>query len=152
MWGQPPRLSAERSSARLRYSHNMRLSILTLVLFVAPLFAQQSPDPHSIPQVDAELGACSANLTITDTADKPIYNAQIEVRVQYGTFHRIDLTVNTNVDGRARFVGLPANPKRGYFYRASEGDRTGNAFQDPAQKCNAQFTVVLRKSTEPPQQ
>ena len=124
---------------------------LAFFLLTTPLLAQQ-PDPHSIPKVDAELGSCSADFIVTDTANKPIYNAKMEVRVQYGVFHRIDLEVGTNIDGKARFAGLPANPKRGYFYRASEGDRTGNAFLDPSTKCNAQFTVVLRKSTETPQQ
>jgi hypothetical protein len=136
--------------ARLRYSHSMR-AISTLILLLAsfPVVAQ-SADPHSIPAVDAGLGSCSADLTITDTANKPVYNAKIEVRVSYGRFHRMDLEVSTNIDGKARFTGIPANTRHGLLYQASEGDRAGNAFQDPSNKCNAQFTIVLRKSSQPP--
>jgi hypothetical protein len=123
------------------------LTLFTLLLALSPLSAQ-TPDPHSIPAVDGALGSCSADFTINDTAGKPVYAAQITVRVAYGHFHKLDLEVGTNVDGKARFSGLPTSVKRGLFFEASEGDRTGNAFDDPSKTCNAQFTVVLRK---PPQ-
>ena len=121
------------------------------ILLLVPLAFSQA-DPHSIPAVDAGLGSCTSDFIVTGTDSKPIYNAKIDVRVQYGVFHRLDLEVATNIDGKARFTGLPSNPRRGLFYQASEGDRTGNAFQDPSTKCNAGFTVVLRKSTQPPDQ
>ena len=59
---------------------------------------------------------------------------------------------STNVDGKARFTGLPDHTKRGLFFEASEGDRTGNAFDDPSKTCQAQFPVTLRKPTTPPAQ
>jgi hypothetical protein len=123
-----------------------------LILFAAltSAAAQQSPDPHSIPAVDAGLGPCSADFTINDTNGKPIYAAKVTVRVQYGHFHRLDLEVGTNIDGKGRFTGLPQRLKNGLFFEASEGDRTGNAFDDPSKTCKAQFTVVLRKPTTAP--
>jgi hypothetical protein len=124
---------------------------LFLLLAFAPLLAQQAPDPHSVPTVDADLGPCSADFTITDTAGKPVYAAKISVRVNYGRFHKLDLEVGTNIDGKARFAGLPTNPKHGLFFEASEGDRTGNAFDDPAVKCNTQFAITLRKAAQPPE-
>jgi hypothetical protein len=135
----------------------MRPSFLALAVATAFALALSSTalaqaNPHSVPTVDAGLGPCSADLTITDTENKPVYNAKIEVRVQYGVFHRMDLEVATNVDGKARFAGIPTNTRRGLLYRASQGDRSGNAFQDPSNKCNAQFTIVLRKSTQPEDQ
>lgn len=129
----------------------MRLttSILILLLTVAPLFAQKAADPHSVPAVDADLGPCSADFTIIDTDGKPVYNAKIDVRVSYGRFHRMDLEVGTNIDGKARFTGLPENPKHGFLFQASEGDRAGNAFQDPSSRCKADFSITLRKSNQP---
>ena len=125
----------------------------TLILFAAFASAaagQQSADPHSIPAVDAGLGPCSADFTINDANDKPIYAAKVTVRVQYGRFHRLDLEVGTNIDGKGRFTGLPQRIKNGLFFEASEGDRTGNAFDDPSKTCKTQFTVVLRKPTTAP--
>jgi hypothetical protein len=128
----------------------MRFLLLALVL-AAPAFCQ-TPDPHSIPAVDAGIGPCTADFTITDADAKPLYAAKIKVRIAYGfmSAHKLDLEVGTNADGKARFTGLPDHVKRGLFFEASEGDRTGNAFDDPAKTCQAQFTLALRKPTTTP--
>ncbi|MFZ0419761.1 MAG: hypothetical protein WAM04_16805 [Candidatus Sulfotelmatobacter sp.] len=109
--------------------------------------ADSKPDPKSIAEVDAGLGPCTADFTITDDAGSPVYAANIRVHIAYGfmNLHKFDLTVGTNADGKARFVGLPETTKQGLFFRASEGDREGSAFDDPAKTCKTQFTVVLRK-------
>jgi hypothetical protein len=109
--------------------------------------ADQKPDPKSIAEVDAGLGPCTADFTITDDAGQPVYAANIRVHIAYGfmSLHKFDLTVGTNADGKARFIGLPETTKQGLFFRASEGDREGSAFDDPAKTCKTQFTVVLRK-------
>ncbi len=134
----------------------MRANFLAVAVVAFTFFnlarpAYSQANPHSVPAVDAGLGPCSGDLTVTDTDNKPVYNAKIEVRVQYGVFHRMDLEVSTNIDGKGRFTGIPTNTRRGLLYRAFEGDRTGNAFQDPSTKCNAQFTIVLRKNNQPPE-
>ena len=105
------------------------------------------PDPKTIAEVDAGLGPCTADFTITDEAGAPIYAANIRVHVAYGfaNLHKFDLQVGTNADGKARFIGLPENPKQGLFFRASDADREGSAFDNPAKTCKAQFTIVLRK-------
>ncbi len=133
-----------------------RLSQLALTyafLLVLPLRAtpQTTPDPHSVPAVDAELGSCSADFTITGEDGKPVYAAKIKVRIAYGfaSARKLDLEVGTNVDGKARFNGLPERLKKGLFFEASESDRTGNAFDDPAKTCKAQFSITLRKPTQP---
>lgn len=122
---------------------------LVLLLLMAPAFAQ-TPDPHSIPSVDGGLGSCTADFTITDNAGKPIYAATIKVHIAYGfgSFHKLDLQVGTNVDGKARFTGLPERVKRGLYFEASEADRTGNAFDDPEKTCQAQFTIPLQKKSQ----
>jgi len=123
-------------------------TILLALLLAAPALAQ-TPDPKSIPVIDGALGPCTADFKITDTDNKPIYLAKIKVHIAYGfmSAHKLDLEVSTNVDGKARFTGLPERVKRGLFFDASEGDRTGNAFDDPSKTCQAQFTVTLRKSS-----
>ncbi|MFZ0733427.1 MAG: hypothetical protein WAM79_13955 [Candidatus Sulfotelmatobacter sp.] len=129
----------------------MPMRVHGFVLLVAALFVPmssiqaQQPDPHSVPVVDAGVGPCTADFTITDSDGKPVYAAQITVRVRYGHFHRMDLEVGSNVDGKARFIGLPDHPKSGLFFQATAGDRTGSAFDDPSTNCKAQFPVTVRK-------
>ena len=112
----------------------------------------QTPDPHSIPSVDAGVSTCSADFTVTDTNNKPVYAAKVKVHVAYGfaSVRKLDLEVSTNVDGKARFTGLPDRLKHGLLFEASEGDRTGSAFDDLNKTCQAQFAITLRKPTMPP--
>ena len=123
--------------------------ILILTAFVTPA-RSQTPDPHSIPAIDGGLGPCTADFTIHDTDSKPVYAAKIKVHIAYGfaSVRKLDLEVSTNADGKARFTGLPDRTKHGLFFEASEGDRTATAFDDPANTCQAQFTLVLRKTPQ----
>jgi hypothetical protein len=128
------------------------MRLFFLLLLINPTLAQ-TPDPHSIPAVDAGIGQCSADFTITDTDNKPIYAAKVKVHISYGFAgaRKLDLEVGTNVDGKARFTTLPDRLKHGLFFEASESERTGNAFDDVNKTCQAQFTIALRKPTSPPQ-
>ena len=125
-------------------------TILVALLLCVPTLAQ-TPDPKSIPVIDGGIGPCTADFTISDTDNKPVYLAKIKVHIAYGfmSAHKLDLEVSTNVDGKARFKGLPDRVKRGLFFEASEGDRVGNAFDDPSKTCQAQFPITLRKPTTP---
>jgi hypothetical protein len=126
------------------------LTLLAVALSISA-FSQTttapSPDPKSIPVVDGAIGPCSADFTVTDAAGAPVYAAQIKVHIAYGfmSAHKLDLEVGTNSAGKARFTGLPDRLKRGLYFEASEGDRTAEAFDDPAITCKAQFPVALRK-------
>lgn len=119
--------------------------VLSVTLF--RLHAQQAPDPHTVPVVDGGIGQCSADFTINDEAGHPVYAAKIKVHIDYGFMYlrKLDLEIGTNVDGKARFTGMPERTKRGLYFEASEADRTGNAFDDPSATCKTQFTIVLRK-------
>jgi hypothetical protein len=119
-----------------------------MVLFPGlPAVAAAPVDPKTVAVVDAGLGPCTADFTITDAANQPIYAASIRVRITYGflNLHKLDLQTGTNADGKARFVGLPGSPKQGLFFLASEGDREGSAFDDPGKTCKTQFNIILRK-------
>ena len=118
--------------------------------FSLPASAQATPsqpDPKSIPVVDGGIGPCTADFTVTDAGGAPLYAAKINVHIAYGfmSAHKLDLEVGTNADGKARFAGLPNRLKRGMFFEASLGDRTAEAFDDPAVNCKAMFTLALRK-------
>ena len=133
---------------------NLRILALTITLLAAalsmPAFSQTTssqPDPKSVPVVDGGIGACAADFTVTDAAGAPVYAAKIKVHIAYGFMYarKLDLEVGTNVDGKARFTGLPDRVKHGLFFEASEGDRSAEAFDEPATTCKTQFTVALRK-------
>jgi len=132
------------------FYNRSEMKILLSLLLLIPFAQAQTPDPHSVPVVDAGLGSCSADLTITDTNNKPVYAVKIKVHIAYGfgSFHKLDLEVGTNVDGKARFINLPDRLKKGLFFEASEGDRTGNAYDDVSKTCKAQFAITIRKSLQ----
>ncbi len=117
-----------------------------LLLAIHPLYSQ-TPDPHSLPSVDAAIGSCSADFTVIDADSKPVYNAKVKTHIAYGFFsvRKLDLEVATNVDGKARFTGLPNRPKRPLTIQASEGDREAEATDDTEQTCTTQLTLILKK-------
>jgi len=127
-----------------------RLSVLIL-FFSIPIFSQTSaPDPHAVPSLDGGIGPCTADFTVVDSAGAPVYAAKIKVHIAYGFMNvrKLDLELGTNADGRARVTGLPDRIKHGLYFHASEGDRTGEAFDDPANTCKAQFTITLLKKSQ----
>lgn len=120
----------------------------------SPAPGNSTPDPHSVPTLDGGLGPCTADFLITEKDNKPVYDAKVKVHIAYGfmNLHKLDLEVDTNIDGKARFTGLPDRLKHGIYFRASEGDRSGEAFDDPTQTCQKQFNITVRKGDQPPPQ
>jgi len=125
-----------------------RIFLSSALALSALSFAQTpTPDPHAVPVLDGGAGPCSAAFTITDAAGAPVYAAKIKVHIAYrfGSFHKLDLELSTNIDGKARLTGLPNRVKRGLPFQASEGDRTGEASVDPSTTCNATLTIPIKK-------
>jgi hypothetical protein len=123
------------------------------LMLTTPLVSQTpAPDPHAVPTLDGGIGSCAADLTVEDSAGAPIYLAKINVHIAYGFLNkrRLDLELSTNVDGRARFTGLPDRLKHGIYFRASSNGRSGEAFDDPANTCKAQFTITLQPQASAP--
>jgi len=126
------------------------LTLLAVALSISA-FSQTttapSPDPKSIPVVDGAIGPCSADFTVTDAAGAPVYR-----RPNQGP-HRLRIHERPQARPRSRHQLRRQSPlhrppdrlKRGLYFEASEGDRTAEAFDDPAITCKAQFTVALRK-------
>ncbi|MFZ0770181.1 MAG: hypothetical protein ACLP56_12865 [Candidatus Sulfotelmatobacter sp.] len=136
---------------RYRFALATLLTLAFSSLAAAQSHAAPPVDPKTVAVVDAGLGPCTADFTVTDAAAAPVYAANIRVHIAYRfmRLHKLDLEVGTNADGKARFIGLPENPKQGLFFRASEGGREGSVFDDPAKTCQTQFTIVLRKEPQP---
>ena len=133
-------------------------TILPILLALAlPLAATAQSAPakadasKEVPVMDGGIGPCSADLTITDSVGAPVYAAKVKVHIAYGFMNarKLDLELGTNFNGRARFVGLPDRIKHGFYFRASEGDRSGEAFDDPTNTCKAAFTIQLQKNKDP---
>lgn len=105
-------------------------------------------DPHTVPVVDGGIGPCSAEFAVKDGAGSPVYDSKIRVHIAYGLFsaHKLDLEVGTNIDGKARFTGLPNRVKQPLQFKASQGDREGSAVFDPAEGCKAEHSITLSKA------
>jgi hypothetical protein len=112
--------------------------------------AARSADAKAVPVLDAGIGPCTADFTVVDSAGAPVYAAKVRVHIAYGFMNvrKLDLELGTNIEGEARFTGLPDHLKHGLYFHASQGDRVGEAFDDPANTCKSQFTITLQKKTD----
>jgi hypothetical protein len=102
-------------------------------------------DQHDIPSISGDAGGCRASFTVRDSSPKPIYNAKIDVTIHYGfmNLRKTDLEVATNVDGKARVIGLPNFPKKPLKFVIKSGTVSKVVTDDPANNCDAAFDVML---------
>jgi hypothetical protein len=105
-------------------------------------------NPVDVPSISADVGPCTADFTVVDSFNKPVYDAKIHVKVNYGFMskRKTDLEIGTNSDGRARFEGLPEKLKKPPMeFTIRRGDETKSVTNDPAVACHPTFTVSLGK-------
>lgn len=108
-----------------------------------------SARPTEVPVINANLGPCTADLTVTDASNHPLYNAKIHVTILYGFMNKrkSDLEIGTNSDGKARFEGLPDKLKKPPMeFTVHRGDQSKSVMNDPALDCHPSITVALGKS------
>lgn len=126
--------------------------LATLVVVSIPAPARSSflraPQASASPQVavvQGGSGPCTADFVVSDSSGKGIYAAKIEIHIRYGFMglHRLDATVNTNFEGKARFEGLPEQIKRTAEFQVSHGDQNKSLPYDPQADCHAQHEVIL---------
>ncbi|HXH49137.1 MAG TPA: hypothetical protein VNM47_07305 [Terriglobia bacterium] len=134
--------SSSIKSIRLVRHAIMALSLS--LLFAAAAFASQQSVP--VPQVNANLGPCTVDFTVSQGSNQPLYNAEISVKIAYGFMgmKKMDLKVGTNSEGKARFVGLPEkvhNPPLAFVVSAKGLTKTVNYW--PSVKCQARYAVVM---------
>jgi len=133
--------------------HAFRLAIILLAgafLFAAQVQQPAQPQqPDEIPVTDAQAGPCSVELTVTGADAQPIFAVRINYQTAYGFMgaHKLDMTVYTNAQGKAKFAGIPARVRKPPIeFRASKGDLVGVATMDPASECQARHDIVMDKA------
>jgi|SRR5579859_3947800 len=108
----------------------------------------QSKQSSEIPVTDAESGPCSIELTVTTTDGKPVYAARIDYNAAYGFMgtHKLDMSVYTNADGKAKFAGIPTKVKKPPIeFHAVKADLVGMATMDPAAECQTRHDIMMDK-------
>ena len=83
---------------------------------------------------------------------KPVYAASVKVHIPYGFggFHKLDLEVGTNSEGKAKFTGLPSRVRRPPLeFEATKDDLSGTLNYDPATQCVAAQKITLEKTPPP---
>jgi hypothetical protein len=125
------------------------LAGLMVVMVAAPMrssFATpQTPGSSDVPVVKGGAGPCTADFVVRDSSGKGIYNAKIDIQIRYGFMglHRLDATVGTNFEGKARIEGLPEQIKRTAEFTVSHGDQSKSLPYDPQADCHPQHEVNL---------
>jgi hypothetical protein len=119
--------------------------LITLAL-IAWLGVQDAAQPPAPVVLNAGLGGCSAEFTVTGADGQPAYAAVIRTRIKYGfmSMKRMDLELSTGSDGKGKFQGLPAKGKA-IEYTLLKGPEKGSVTHDLSAQCNATFAVALKQ-------
>jgi hypothetical protein len=102
----------------------------------------QTPPPN---EISADLGECSATLTVTSPDGKPVYGAKMQARVQYGVMgvKRLDLEAYTDANGHLKITHLPLTLKKPLYIHVQKADKEQILNFRPESGCEARFNVVL---------
>jgi len=124
----------------------MGLLLISISAFSTMTFARpQAPNSADIPVAKGEAGACSADFVVSDPAGKGVYDAKIGIQIKYGFMglHKLDLTVGTNFEGKARIEGLPEQIKGTAEFKVSHGEQNKTVPYDPQDNCHPRHQVTL---------
>ena len=129
---------------------NLSLPILILLslLVYCPRSASAQSTAGAVPstKISADLGPCSALITVTGIDSKPIYGAKMNTRIQYGLLgvKKLDLEAYTGSDGQVRITNLPDALKKPVYIHISKGEMEEVVEFNPNVRCHATFNVQLR--------
>ena len=117
------------------------ISAFSIMTFARP----QAPNSADIPVAKGEAGPCSADFVVSDPAGKGVYDAKIGIQIKYGFMglHKLDATVGTNYEGKARIEGLPEPIKGTAEFKVSRGDQNKTVPYDPQDNCHPRHQVTL---------
>ncbi len=96
--------------------------------------------------MDGGAGPCSVEFNVTTADGKPLFATLINVHIAYGFggFHKLDMGVYTNQEGKGKFTGIPAKVKNPPLeFRASKDQLVGLATVDPFLECHAKHDIVM---------
>ena len=123
------------------------LPLFNLAAFCAPSSTGQSATVAPVSaEISADLGTCSALITVTGSDFKPVYAAKMTTRIRYGPLgvKKLDLEAFTGADGQLKITNLPEAVKKPmYIYLGKDGKQGMVEFR-PDLRCHATFTVELR--------
>lgn len=131
------------------YTQPMRRLIVPVLLFMLTIVATDMATAQSQAvsgEISADLGPCSAVITVTGADSRPIYAARITARVQYGAMgiRKLDLEAYTGSDGKLKITRLPESLKKPMVIHVSKDDKADQVEFKPAQSCHATFAIQLR--------
>ena len=135
--------------APLRCYYKICLAVVLVMLIssiaVRSFPGAQQPSSTDVPVLKGGAGSCTADFVVSDTTGKRIYDAKIAIQVKYGFMglHRLDLTVGTNFEGKARIEGLPEQIKGSGEFKVSHGEQSKFVAYDPQENCHSQNKVIL---------
>ena len=107
--------------------------------------SQGAQAPNSF-VMDGGAGPCSAEFNVTTSDGKPLFASLINVHIAYGFggFHKLDMGVYTNQEGKGKFTGIPAKVKNPPLeFHASKDQLAGMATVDPMLECHAKHDIVM---------
>jgi hypothetical protein len=127
----------------------MRRLVVPVLLFSLSVAAPHTVAAQSQPasaEISADLGPCSALITVTNADSKPVYGAKITARVQYGVMgvKKLDLEAFTGSDGKVKITRLPESLKKPMVIHVDKDGKGDQVEFKPAQHCRATFDVQLR--------
>ncbi|HVJ05393.1 MAG TPA: hypothetical protein VM578_06960 [Candidatus Saccharimonadales bacterium] len=128
---------------------NLFLALLFLSLSVfCPSRGVAQSGTSAVPptEISADMGTCSALITVTGTDSKPVYNAKVSTRIHYGMMgvKKLDLETFTSANGQVRIVKLPEVPKKPVYIYITKDDKWATVEFQPDIRCRANFDVVLK--------
>ncbi|MGE5206922.1 MAG: hypothetical protein ACM3PW_15010 [Chlamydiota bacterium] len=111
----------------------------------------ESKPAEKVPEISGNLGGCSVEIRVIDSAGKPVYGAQVSVHMRYGFggFHRLDLQVGTNSEGRVRFVGLTERARMPLSFYADYHGRETVVPVDLREKCHQKQHAAIPDKPAP---
>jgi hypothetical protein len=131
-------------------------SLVLVLMFGVAGSAQQQPTADTkteakVPVISGDLGDCTAVIRVTNVKMKPMYNAKISVDIKYGFagWHHTTLEIYTNVDGKARFEGLPRKSRGPLSFTVDYKGRATAVIVEPRDNCHGSYTAILPNSPLP---
>jgi hypothetical protein len=120
--------------------------VLLFSLYIAAPRKAANQSPPEPAEISADLGPCSALITVTGVDSKPIYGAKITARVQHGIMgvKKLDLEAYTGPDGKLKITHLPEALKKPMIIHVGKDGKGDQVEFKPAQRCDATFDVELK--------
>jgi hypothetical protein len=119
-------------------------SLLSVFVLLAGRAQAQTPVPPPN-EISADLGSCSAEITVLTPDQKPVYAAKMQARIQYGLMgvKRLDLEAYTDAQGHLKITKLPEVLKKPLYIHLQKDDKEQIVTFRPETNCQAKLKVVL---------